>query len=272
MKLLVCSLLWTFTFLPLFGQSLLISGIIDGPLPNGTPKAIEFVALSAISDLSKYGFGSANNGLGSDGEEFTFPSVSLAKGAFVYVATETTNFNTFFGFSPDYVDNAANVNGDDAIELFFNGAVVDVYGDINASGSGKNWEYTDGWSYRKNTTAISTNFNSQGWTFSGINALDGVTTNATATLKFPQKSFNVNSLGLKKANTIVKIHPNPTSKTLYLEGLKEKAVISIFSLTGQQVLRQHVKHHLDVSALVPGVYMVEVVHGENITRHKLWKR
>ncbi|MGB0255045.1 MAG: T9SS type A sorting domain-containing protein [Flavobacteriaceae bacterium] len=71
---------------------------------------------------------------------------------------------------------------------------------------------------------------------------------------------------------LVKIHPNPTSKMLFLEGLKEKAVINIFSLTGQQVLRQYAQHRLDVSALVPGVYMVEVIHGKNITRHKLWKR
>ena len=88
-------------------------------------------------------------------------------------------------------------------------------------------------------------------------------------------SPNTSNLALDVSESfqnLVKIHPNPTSKMLFLEGLKEKAVISIFSLTGQQVLQQYAQHRLDVSGLVPGVYMVEVVHGENITRHKLWKR
>lgn len=88
-------------------------------------------------------------------------------------------------------------------------------------------------------------------------------------------SPNTSNLALDVSESfqnLVKIHPNPTSKMLFFEGLKEKAVISIFSLTGQQVLRQYAQHRLDVSALVPGVYMVEVVHGKNITRHKLWKR
>jgi hypothetical protein len=88
-------------------------------------------------------------------------------------------------------------------------------------------------------------------------------------------SPNTSNLALDVSESfqnLVKIHPNPTSKMLFLEGLKEKAVISIFSLTGQQVLQQYAQHRLDVSALVPGVYMVEVVHGKNITRLKLWKR
>ena len=40
-------------------------------------------------------------------------------------------FEDFFGFAPDYTSNAASINGDDAIELFENGVVVDVFGDIN---------------------------------------------------------------------------------------------------------------------------------------------
>ena len=136
--------IWIFTFNFLVAQDLIITGIIDGPLSGGTPKAVEFVALNDISDLSKYGFGLANNGSGSDGEEYTFPNIMLSEGTFIYVATENTQFNAFFGFNPDYTDSAANVNGDDAIELYFDGSVVDVFGDINTSGIGENWEYLDG--------------------------------------------------------------------------------------------------------------------------------
>ena len=62
---------------PGHAQDLVITGVVDGPLTGGTPKAIEFCALNDIPDLSAYGFGSANNGGGSDGEEFTFPAVCM---------------------------------------------------------------------------------------------------------------------------------------------------------------------------------------------------
>ena len=58
-------------------QDLVISGVIDGDLSGGLPKAIEFYAINAIPDLSIYGFGSANNGGGTDGEEFTFDAMAL---------------------------------------------------------------------------------------------------------------------------------------------------------------------------------------------------
>ena len=35
-----------------FGQDLLITGAIDGPLPGGFPKGIELYAVNAIPDLS----------------------------------------------------------------------------------------------------------------------------------------------------------------------------------------------------------------------------
>ena len=52
--------------------SLIITGVIDGPLSGGTPKALELYALNDISDMSIYGLGFANNGGGSDGIEFAF--------------------------------------------------------------------------------------------------------------------------------------------------------------------------------------------------------
>ena len=54
----------------------------------------------------------------------------------------------FFGTNSSFTSSAASINGDDAIELFQNGSVVDVYGDINVDGSGQIWDYLDGWAYR----------------------------------------------------------------------------------------------------------------------------
>ncbi|MCF8244493.1 MAG: HYR domain-containing protein [Saprospiraceae bacterium] len=178
--------------------SLVISGVVDGPLTGGIPKAVEFYALTDIPDLSAYGFGSANNGGGSDGQEFTFPADAVPAGTHIWVATEATAFTAFFGFSPTYTNGLApSINGDDAIELFCNGMVIDVFGDINMSGSGQPWDYLDGWAYRvSNTGPDASFFQLNNWVFSGINALDNETTNGTAANPFPINTYAGNQGGV----------------------------------------------------------------------------
>lgn len=172
-------------------QDLVITGVIDGPLSGGVPKGIEICVVNNIADLSMYGLGSANNGGGSDGEEFTFPAVPVSAGTFIYVASEATGFTTFFGFAPDYTSSAASINGDDAIELFMAGGVADVFGDIDVDGSGQPWDHVDGWAYRGNGTGPDgSTFVLTNWSFSGTNALDGETSNATATTPFPVGSYS----------------------------------------------------------------------------------
>lgn len=166
-------------------SDLMITGVIDGGLSGGLPKAIQLTALNDIADLSIYGVGSANNGNGGGAVEFTFPPVVLPAGTTIYIATETDSFTAFFGFAPDFTSGAANINGDDAIELFQNDIVVDVFGDVNTDGSGEVWEYMDGWASRPVEAGFSPDFDPMEWTFSGPNALDGVTDNASAPNPFP---------------------------------------------------------------------------------------
>ncbi len=171
-------------------QDLVISGVIDGPLPGGQPKAIEVYVINNVADMSVYGLGSANNGGGSDGEEFTFPADSYNAGDFVYVASEDVEFNNWFGFDPDYTDDAANINGDDAIELFMNGGVIDVFGDIDLDGTGEPWEYLDGWAYRVDGTGPDgSTFVLGNFSYSGPDALDGETSNASAATPFPVGTY-----------------------------------------------------------------------------------
>jgi hypothetical protein len=172
-------------------DSLIISGVLDATLPGGLPKVIEFYALEDISDLSAYGFGSANNGGGSDGEEFTFPAVSITAGTYFHVATDSANFFSFLGFYPDFIGgSAANINGDDALELFHNGAVIDVFGDINVDGTGQPWEYTNGWAYRKDNAVPNGGvFDIGQWDFSAPDALNGEPTNAGAAVPFPAETY-----------------------------------------------------------------------------------
>lgn len=171
---------------------LVVSGVIDGPLSGGIPKAVEIYVVSDIADLTIYGLGSANNGGGTDGEEFTFPAGVASAGDFIYVASEAPAFTTFFGFAPDHTSGSASINGDDAVELFQNGTVIDVFGDINVDGNGEPWEYLDGWAYRVDSTGPDDSVFALGnWSFSGANALDGEATNATATTPFPIGTYAV---------------------------------------------------------------------------------
>ncbi|HVR32751.1 MAG TPA: endonuclease I, partial [Acidimicrobiia bacterium] len=165
------------------GEMLIVTGVVDGPLTGGIPKVVEIYAVTDIADLSDFGVGSANNGGGTDGQEFTFPAGSLSAGDYVYIATEAVAFETFFGFAPTYTSGMASINGDDAIEVFHLGAVVDTFGEIDQSGVGQPWEYTDGWAKRIGLTA-SASFDVSDWTFSGPDALDGVATNSAAAIPY----------------------------------------------------------------------------------------
>ncbi len=189
-----------------FAQSnLIVTGVLDGPLPGGTPKAVEIYVVNDIADLSIYGFGSANNGGGSDGEEFTFPADAVVTGQYLYIATTSVEFNDFFGFDPDYVTDAAAINGDDAVEIFMNGVAVDVFGDIDVDGTGEVWEYMDGWAYRIDGTGPTTAFNPGEWTYSGINALDNETTNASAATPWPLGTYSTEEGPEPTVVTIVEI-------------------------------------------------------------------
>ena len=145
--------------------------------------------------LSIYGLGFANNGGGSDGIEFTFSAIYVTAGDFLYVASDKEEFINFFGFPPDSMTPAAVINGDDAVELFRDGTVVDVFGDIGVDGTGQPWEYLDGWAYRNNNSGglDTSTFTVSEWRFSGPNALDGAIVNVTADYPFPAGSFQPGS-------------------------------------------------------------------------------
>jgi plastocyanin len=171
-----------------------ITAVFDGPLSGGLPKGVELYVPADIADLSHLGIGGANNGGGTDSVEFSFPAMSVPGESYLYVSSETPGFTEFFGFSPDFDTdgnpNAMAINGDDAIELFWDGVVIDVFGDINVDGSGTDWEYLDGWVARKPQTGPDgSTFVLQNWNYSGPDALDGASTNATAANPVPLKSY-----------------------------------------------------------------------------------
>jgi len=169
-------------------SQLIITGVLDGPLTGGLAKMIELFALEDVSDLSAYGIGVANNGGGTDGQEITL-SGSANAGEFITVSYEDEKFLEYFGEIPTFTSGKVSINGDDAVELFFNGQVVDLFGDIGVDGTGQAWEYMDGWAYRKSESTPGSTFEISEWDFSGKNAVDGCSTNDSCGSSFPFKTF-----------------------------------------------------------------------------------
>lgn len=267
---LICAILITTAS---FGQDLVITGVFDGTLSGGTPKGIELYAVNDISDLSQFGIGSANNGGGSDGIELVLSGMA-SSGDFIYVASEQPQFNAFFGFDPDFTGSAASINGDDAIELFQNGSVIDTFGDINIDGSGTAWDYEDGWAYRVNGTGPDgSTFVLANWGFSGINMLEGegVTNNGNAPSPFPIGTYSTSTASVNRNEILnFSIYPNPlTSGKLYINtNNNSEKYIQIFDVLGKQVFKTTLKgRELNLNKLTAGIYILKVLEeGKTATR------
>jgi len=157
------------------GQDLIITGVIDGPLPGGYPKGIELYAANDIADLGIYGIENAANGAAAEGVDYTFPNDAITAGTFIYLAVNgsTDGFIQYLDVTPQYESSVMNINGDDTVVLYKNGTIEDSIGEIAADGTGTDWEHLDGWAYRNDGVGPNATFDSSEWTFSGINALDG---------------------------------------------------------------------------------------------------
>jgi hypothetical protein len=66
-------------------------------------------------------------------------------------------------------------NGDDAIELFYNGEVIETFGDVDTDGTGESWEYVDSFAYKVDGA----------WTYAAINCTDDAETSATSACPYP---------------------------------------------------------------------------------------
>lgn len=183
-------IVWLAAFAMMLGAGntqadLVITGVYDGGLTGGNPKAVVLTATADIADLSTWGAGSANNGGGTDGVELAFTG-SITAGQQIII-TNSQDSEDFFAncFTDNFVffqGAPAFINGDDAIELFNNVGTTDdlfdVYGDPDVNGDGEVWDYSDGFAVRTDNTVDGT-FVSSRYTYSGINVTDGLDENGT---------------------------------------------------------------------------------------------
>ncbi|MED6334022.1 MAG: hypothetical protein VYE81_01375 [Planctomycetota bacterium] len=169
---------------------LLMTEIVDGPLPGGQPKWVELTNTDASGsyDMTLYSFGNFNNGGTnlSSGSAKILTGVLDAGGSYIIsyegepTAPEVSVFESVYGFAPDFFMGGGYVNGDDVLALFLGAAtgdgsdatMVDVYGVLGVDGSGESWEYTDAYSYRCGDSANGGVFDEGDWVFGGANALE----------------------------------------------------------------------------------------------------
>tara|TARA_B100000768_G_C11283717_1_gene380445 strand:- start:1367 stop:2974 length:1608 start_codon:yes stop_codon:yes gene_type:complete len=167
------------------GQTdLMLQGILDFTVPSGgsNGKAIHLVANSDIADLSVYGVGVANNGGGTDGQEYTFPAIAVAAGDNIFLARSMEAMESYlltdcFATFEHTLDGTSSIsqNGDDAIELFLNDEVIETFGDIDTDGTGEEWDYVDSWAFKVDGA----------WTYGGTNCTDGTANTFESDCPYP---------------------------------------------------------------------------------------
>ncbi|NNC95865.1 MAG: T9SS type A sorting domain-containing protein [Chitinophagales bacterium] len=215
-------------------KNIILTGVWEAAMGfGGGTNGVELYTRAAINDLSEYGLGSATNGGGSDGIEYTFPEVPWPANSRIYVTNDSADFHDFFGFAADFVTGGGfggfAFNGNDAIELFEIGTVIDLFGIIDVDGTGEAWEYSDGWAYRMDTTGPDCDvFVPGNWTYSGINVFDNAPTNADANPPYPIGTYEyLGAVGSAMAVTAADVSNNGDGTDLevsYNKATKESAI------------------------------------------------
>ncbi len=160
-------------------EYLIISEIAD-PHDSSYAKFVEIYNVGN-SDINlskdKWYLSRQANGSSSSWADFQLTGTIKASEAKV-IAYNQSNFNTAYGFDPDFTSGNITGNGNDGYFLYkggnhSSGALVDAYGVIDEDGTGKPWEYKDSRAYRKSSvTQANVTWISSEWTIESANADD----------------------------------------------------------------------------------------------------
>ncbi len=165
-------------------QCIIISEVVNGNESGGCPRWIE------ITNTGTLDFAFFEGGLivQMDGSSDLTIDVDLtgvvipAGQSFVINTNQlgacTNAYNFIYGQPPDLVTNAAFGDGNDRYILTNNSdgsSILDIYGEFGVSGTGRPWEYTNGYAYRlpNYLSGRGTNFVAAEWYFGGVNSLSG---------------------------------------------------------------------------------------------------
>jgi hypothetical protein len=251
-------------------SSLTFTAIMDLDLSASAGKALMVTANQSISDLSNYGFGTANNGGGSDGEEFTFPSISISSGQHVVVCRDSASLSTYFdgcleqfpgALYPTIIIEASEPtgNGNDAYELFFNGNITETFGDVTFSGGSSNynlpWVYRDSWAWKD--TAIA---NVGNWVYGGDNCSVGSVTTQTSSCPFPLCGIGTNVSDMLVDSKFI-VFPNPSDEIINIISDESIIDVSIYNMLGKKLIDKSVLNKecsIEINSLKRDIYLLKV--------------
>lgn len=152
----------------------IMTGIIDGDLSGGTPKAIELY-VQGTEDLSGYSLQRSANGAAFN---TSFDLSGIYTDEFVYLVgtgnSGISQFESVFGTAGDFANVIGNStvsgNGNDAFRLLDDSdVVVDQVWQEDAT-----YVYQDSYMYRKNGTGPDSGWESSNWMMAGNSILDGL--------------------------------------------------------------------------------------------------
>jgi len=160
-----------------FGQMPMITAIMDGDCPGGTPKVLEIYANGTV-DFTQYTLENQTNANTEWGNSQSLADFGTVTNGFVYVYSDSSDPEVFGTEFPDagasLESSTMNLNGDDRVRIVnASSTVIDVYGVDGVDGTDQVWEYTDGFAKRINGTPASSTFNPADWTY-GMGAFDGM--------------------------------------------------------------------------------------------------
>ena len=145
-----------------------MTGILDGDLSGGNPKAIELF-VSGTEDLSSFVVQRSTNGA-------AFDAIIALSGtytnSFVYLVSNAASFDSVFGSTGDFsnriVSGNVSGNGNDAFRLMQGPTVIDQVAPVQNSPN----TYIDGWLYRINGTGPDGGWVPANWTGGSVDGLD----------------------------------------------------------------------------------------------------
>jgi hypothetical protein len=289
MKKLLLSVVALIPFLTIHAQctELFISEYVEG---SGNDKAIEiYNPTNSDINLSGYRLERFSNGSSSSssGGVLNLSGTIAAHDVWVVTNGQTTGSGTSPASSPalralaDQLDGVypapTYMNGNDAIVLFKNSTIIDIFGKTGDAAMTTSYGWSDAFPYdgsageiwTENHTLVRKPTVSQGVTSNPSTFIvtaewDSLSVNTWTGLGF--HASGCGSVGINEIHNTSSViaYPNPTDNS-YLNISASEVIenISVFSLVGQQVLTQNEtntdkKARLETATLSKGIYIVKV--------------
>jgi hypothetical protein len=180
----------------------------------------------------------------------------------------TAYFESLAHFNIVIEDGIATQNGDDAIELFLNGEVIETFGDIDCQPSSDGVTvvcpsfqfYEDAWAYKEDGV----------WIFGAAQCTDDSTTTLSSDCPYPfiDAALSNNIFDSQQFS----VYPNPAENGyIYLDTILEgNKNVKIFDMNGRKVFEENTAaQSLDINRINQGFYIIQVTANNKTLATKL---